>query len=211
MKFKFNKHVLVIAVLALGICLAITPLIVFNVRNQASSFARLTHSQQEIEQVEQVLSLMQDCETGSRGFVITGDEKFLEPYRRALNDLPGRLETIKQLSNEDRVQHDYAISLVSLVNEKIRLSRNTINTRRDKGYNEAIQLVTEGAGKKSMDSIRNLVAKILIYDHELLQQRKVEYQEALSHTSYVFLGIIVCCISMLLFFIRQLWIYFKEK
>src|SRR3954447_10183974 len=140
MKFKFNKQALLIIALAIGVCGAITALIAFNVRNQAATSDRLTHSQQEIEQVEQILSLMVDCETGSRGFVITGDEKFLEPYVRAVKNIPARLEQIEKLSKDDSLQQKYAQALISLIHEKIRLSGLTITARRDKGFNVAMQL-----------------------------------------------------------------------
>src|SRR5205085_7722531 len=99
----------------------------------------------------------------------------------------------------------------SLVKEKIRLSRLTIDNRRDKMPNGAVQVLHQGAGKTSMDRIRSLIEKILSYDRELLQQRKMKYHEALSNTNYLLLGIIIYCVIMLLFFIRKVWFYFREK
>ena len=52
----------------------------------------VTHTHEVLEHVANVLSLLKDAETGQRGYVITGDEAFLEPYQSGVGSDPQRLE-----------------------------------------------------------------------------------------------------------------------
>ena len=50
------------------------------------------HTLEVISQVEQIMSLAKDAETGSRGFLITGENNYLEPYTVARRELPAALD-----------------------------------------------------------------------------------------------------------------------
>src|SRR5260370_13526588 len=64
----------------------------------------VVHTYQVISAVERAFSDIQDAETGQRGFIITGDEKYLEPYERALPTTPESLPEIRQLIVDRPVQ-----------------------------------------------------------------------------------------------------------
>ena len=53
---------------------------------------RVSHTYEVTGALENVLSLMKDVETGARGYLITGDSTFLEPYQTAMGLLPGRFK-----------------------------------------------------------------------------------------------------------------------
>jgi CHASE3 domain sensor protein len=57
----------------------------------------VVHTYQVISAVERAFSGIQDAETGQRGFIITGDEKYLDPYEHALQTIPESLPTVRQL------------------------------------------------------------------------------------------------------------------
>lgn len=83
------------------------------------------------EQVEAVLSTMKDLETGERGFLLTGADEFLEPYRAAEARLGGYLPA--------GVSYDGATSaslsaLRRLVTVKREVAEQAIEARRSQGF-----------------------------------------------------------------------------
>ena len=59
-----------------------------SVRVLSDSEYWVSHTWQVINAVEQVIGSAKDAETGNRGFLLTGDESYLEPYTRAVHELP---------------------------------------------------------------------------------------------------------------------------
>ena len=51
---------------------------------------RVTHTHEVIEGLEHVLSVLKDAETGQRGFILTGEERYLEPYNAATGEIQRR-------------------------------------------------------------------------------------------------------------------------
>ncbi|SHN07139.1 CHASE3 domain-containing protein [Chitinophaga sp. CF418] len=62
----------------------------FSIRNLLQSAFWVDHTNAVIYRLENTLSFMKDAETGQRGYLLTGDEDFLEPYRRETGKMPGR-------------------------------------------------------------------------------------------------------------------------
>jgi signal transduction histidine kinase/CHASE3 domain sensor protein len=125
-------------------------------------------------QVDEVLSLVKDAETGQRGFIITGEEKYLEPYNAALPQIDSAINQLQSLTSDNPLQNDR----VGIFGEKVRQRTNrlqeTINLRRSKGFIEAQNNVLTGIGKKEMDDMRSIVAEIRTEELNLFDQRQSE-------------------------------------
>jgi signal transduction histidine kinase len=104
--------------------------------------------------ITETLSLLKDIETGQRGFIITGDESFLVPYKIAKARFD---ETYKNLTdnlseaNNDKFEHAH---LDRLVQQRIRQAEFLINERRDKGASMLHDPTLYQEGKQLMDEIR---------------------------------------------------------
>src|SRR6201996_7897299 len=62
----------------------------------ATSF-KVAHAHEVLFQMDQLLSEMKDAETGQRGYVITGEQEYLEPYNSAIASVPGSLSELRRL------------------------------------------------------------------------------------------------------------------
>src|SRR5688572_4732913 len=60
-----------------------------------------------------------EAETGVRGYVITKDSRFLEPYYAAIDSIPNTYTQIRKLLGENSAQHKRLDTLISLINEKL--------------------------------------------------------------------------------------------
>ncbi len=114
-------------------------------------------------QIEKVFSLLQDAETGQRGYVITGDERFLEPYSNAVANLDtqiGRLEQLFAAEPAASQRKDFA-ALRDLSARKQRIMADTVSIRAEQGVEAGLAIVSNGRGRIIMDDVRVVVARMI--------------------------------------------------
>ncbi len=119
--------------------------------------------------IQGVLSHVTDTETGQRGYLITGDESFLGPYREGLEALPRELEQLQMLTKDNPHQQARLDELVPLVREKCAFVEQAVERRRSGG--DYFELVRSGRGKQLMDDVRRLVDGMLQEEQRLLIER----------------------------------------
>ena len=95
-----RQDLLIIAgfVLSIAILTALGGLSFRYMAAEAEADRSFNHTQVVIGDLDRLVSSMKDVETGQRGFVITGDEKFLGPYKAALGDVKSRMAELKRLT-----------------------------------------------------------------------------------------------------------------
>ena len=102
---------------------------------------------------ERLLSSIKDVETGQRGFIITGKDDYLAPYRSGRAAAQSDLETIGHL---DR---DGSTLLADLVEARLREVATSLDLYRSEGPAASVAHVQAGAGKALMDRVRIEVAR----------------------------------------------------
>jgi PAS domain S-box-containing protein len=121
--------------------------------------SRAVFHRHAIAQSEEVLSTLKDAETGQRGFIITGDEKYLEPYNVALVRLPEEVADLKGMTKVAIPVEDLA-KIKQLVQEKLSDLQTGIQLRRTSGFDAAAAMVKTGVGKETMDNLRVAIAQL---------------------------------------------------
>lgn len=164
------------------------------------------HSQQLVSTSRQTLQLLIDAETGTRGYVATGQNAFLDPYKSTVAKLGLNLSKLENLVENDPDQQDNINKLVTAANDKLVTMKNNIDTRDAKGLDYVIQSGMLLKGKEVMDQIRKLVADINDIEVRSLNIGKQKTQQAANQTilatefgSAIFLVIIV----VLFFYIQK--------
>jgi PAS domain S-box-containing protein len=112
-----------------------------------------------IARIEQLESVVKDAETGQRGFIITGEESYLEPFDQATKRLPAELERLGQ-SPHALLTPDEIETVTHLIAQKMAELRSTLEVRRSGGFEAALPLVRAGTGKRLMDDLRAEVARL---------------------------------------------------
>jgi PAS domain S-box-containing protein len=112
-----------------------------------------------ITRLAELLSVMKDAETGERGFIISNDEKFLEPFNHASQRLPAELEELRGFPWIDVNTEEIGL-ITQIVDQRMEKLRNAIELRRDTGFDAAAAIVREGSGKELMDQLRAEVARL---------------------------------------------------
>jgi diguanylate cyclase (GGDEF)-like protein/PAS domain S-box-containing protein len=119
----------------------------------------------------ETLSLLKDAETGGRGFLLTGDEQFLEPYQKAVPRVQSALATLARLSAGDTAQQGGTIRVTDLAHQKLNHVALIISLRRQgKPISEIGPLL--GRGKALMDAVRVEIGQMMARADLLLQERE---------------------------------------
>jgi methyl-accepting chemotaxis protein len=157
--------------------------------------AKVAHTYQVLENLEALISLLKDAETGQRGYLLTGEELYLDPYTKALPAIDKKFRDVRDLTKENAGQHDRLAALGPLIDE--RLSDLSEGIRRYKA--EAGQGAPAGPkgkiseamrqrldkGKAHMDQIRKRVDDLERVERDLLEQRAETEQRAVLGTRLV--------------------------
>ncbi len=153
----------------------------------------VTHTHDVLESVAHVLSSMKDAETGQRGFVITGIDSFLEPYRTALDAVPREIKNLRQLTADNPNQQKRLDQMEPIIAEKFSELKQTIDLRREKGFEPAAKVVAGGEGKKAMDNLRQVLAQVEQEERGLLKQRAEDAEAtAAGSKSTIVVGTLLC-------------------
>lgn len=145
-----------------------------NTRRLIQNNRWVTHTYQVVAQLDQELSLAQDVETGTRGFIITGQEKFLEPYQTGVQGLHDNLSVLSSLVRDNPQQSARVAILEKQLKTRLEVSRRQIALRRTKGLAAAEQDVSNGGGKRAMDAVRATVTDMKNHEFALLNLRQQE-------------------------------------
>jgi len=141
--------------------------------------ARLSrHTQEVIAQVREVLALLTDVETAQRGFALTADERFLEPYDRARTKQPKELARLRSLTANNPHQQRRLDRLETLHDEKLQYVAQIIDLRRSQGLVAAAQRVGLLQGKDIMDEARAVLADMEAEEKHLQDERERRVESA---------------------------------
>lgn len=151
------------------------------------------HSHLVLENIAGVLSQMKDAETGQRGFVITGDEEYLEPYESGRTSVEKLVKDLRELTADNPRQQKRIDDLEPLVEAKLAELKRTVDLRRSAGFEETKKVVQGGVGKKAMDDIRQVLNQMDLEERELLKQRASEVEASASSARLtITLGTLLC-------------------
>jgi len=117
-------------------------------------------AQYSLYQLERVLSLLKDAETGQRGYLLSRDEGYLDPYRVALAEMPSALHELKATVAADPLQRDRAAGLETMVMDQLAaLARGVVEWREEAPA--IIDSALLDSGKTRMDAIRDSISAMI--------------------------------------------------
>ena len=109
----------------------------------------------------EILSTLQDAETGQRGYLLTEDERFLEPYYSAMSRLDEVNEELKNLRGATESSGAEILHLKELIEQRLALLTTNVTLAKEGGRDEAVARVKTAQGKELMDQIRVEIGTIM--------------------------------------------------
>lgn len=201
MKLHYKKNVLSGFFLALAIIASLGVYSYLSIEKLINSAQLLNHSSQVISSAEEVLSITIDVETAARGYVITGDRSYLEPYDSAMIQIDNQISELKAATSSDPEQSSRVEKLDHLIHKKTQISGSIIKAR-ERSFAEAQDLIVAGHGKKVMDDIRDLILEVQQTERELFKRQNFATAESLQQFQISFLALLIApaVIIILLFY-----------
>ena len=155
---------------------------------------------------EALLSALSDAETGERGYALTGDETFLEPYLAVVGKVQEQLQSLRQLAISGDAQRALT-ALTPLVDAKLAELARVIKLRRDHKMMAVLNLVREGSGKQLMDTIRARMQDFSLAEQRLLLQNESALQ---IHMGQLRLTIIAISLLFLLMTLAGVYLFHRQ-
>ncbi len=103
--------------------------------------APVEHTYRVLSGIDGLQGRLKDAERGQRGYVITGDERYLQPYRRSLTAIAGGLDLLGSLTSDNPHQQAMLAQVRVPVRDKLAELAETIELRRTRGLEAASRVV----------------------------------------------------------------------
>lgn len=130
------------------------------------------HSSRVFRVVDNVLSTVKDAETGHRGYQLTRDTSYLEPYHASIQELPEMLRELDSLVQDNFLQKRNVDTLQLLINTQyLLINRILSNAERSSLYMDRYESKLLKDGKVNMTKIRNTISKIRDLEEEVYTSR----------------------------------------
>ncbi len=142
----------------------------------------VTHTYQVLSELEDILSLIKDAENGQRGYLLTGEDSYLEPYTSAVTSIQQKLDSTRKLTADNPVQQQNLDRLNVLIDQRLQIMKQRIELRRTRGLQATLQDNTVQRGMPVMNEIRQLIAQMKTREQDLLAQRSTKANSAAQNT-----------------------------
>lgn len=168
---KLKNPYLISSLLSSVILLA---LIVFfsNVKEKNISANLVEHSNKVIKRSNDLFLDLIQHQTGIRGYMITNDTSFLQPYTNSLPNIKKHFKELRNLTKENQLQQHWLDSLETLIKQRTELSENIILKIKELAVNSNQQVSIAEEGKIIADNAKLFLTKIINHEYKLLEQRK---------------------------------------
>jgi len=157
---------------------------------ERSSRAAVTESHATIETLQRVQITLLNAETGQRGYLVTGDDAYLDPFHRAQREVHADLGRLRRLTVDDGpLQAARVDSLTLLVGRKFDELSETIALRQGGDAGAAQRVVASGRGRATMELARRLTRDVASNEEaELRARNDLEVRNSRALTVMILLG-----------------------
>jgi CHASE3 domain sensor protein len=175
-KWSLEKKILEVFGFALAVLLVINWLSYHSVTMHTETAYHINRIHTILEKLDNIVSLVKDAESGQRGYIITGNELYLEPYNAAIESIPMEIKELQKLTSNDPEQQNKIDLLQFFIDEKLAGLKERVQLRRTKGFEPAAEQVRNGKGRLTMDKIRNVSNEIRSKEWADLKNEYAELQ-----------------------------------
>ena len=167
--------------------------------DEAEASHRARHAQLVLGSASDLERLVVDLETGERGFVITGDESFLEPWTAAQSSLPAATSELEGLASGP-VQRARAERITAEVNSYLRDYSAPVVAAARRGDPSAGSLATARDGRRRVDALRSRLDQLRTTESDLATRRQDRVDAATRRAVIAAVAGLVGSVVLILFF-----------
>ena len=162
------------------------------------------HSYEVLGTIKDLSHAILDAETGQRGYLLTGSDDYLAPYQASLGRVSFLQGELQRLTANDPAEQERLRTLAPVLQRKLEELAQTVQLRRDIGFDAAIRIVRTDVGREYMKTIEATIAAMTGDEESLLAQRLAEADSRGAWFRWLMLSGAVAAIAALLWAARLL-------
>ena len=134
----------------------------------------VTHIGHVLKTLDAIMASLHDVETGQRGYAITGDDTFLQPYHSGTGKLGGMVGKVRSLTSDNERQVRRIAALDPLIAQRLAFAKEVIEARKSGTFEMAQDLILSGRGLRLMEDAAKVLQAMEDDENGLLEKRKAE-------------------------------------
>lgn len=153
------------------------------------------HTYKTIQSATQLLSLLKDAETSERGYIITGDSTFLEPFLQAEADLEAELDSLSGLIQNTSQTSSLERKILGVVQRRQNELTAVLTVYKNDGKESAVKRVPQKVSKARMDTLRRLVRtltqreRLLLANRDITLEQNTAMEDTVRFSAFTMIGI----------------------
>ncbi len=156
-----------------------------------SVFEQVIHKEEEFDQYLRLFADLKEAEDWQREYLLTGEARFLVPYRVAVARVGERLLSMEALSSQDQGATARFRDMKTLATKRLELLQLVLDARDKKGVDAALAIVRSGVGAAVRSQIRHLMLQLELEDMTLLKEQHDHAHETAAVTVLALTGAMV--------------------
>ena len=189
--------------LAIGYAVAIAALIMnaaftfWNLNTVRSTWDTLASGRDFVRGIDSTLSELRDAETGQRGYLLTGDERYLVPYTRSHADILASIDRLRSLAGDSDSRQRHLNTVAEASDVKLAELERSLAVRRQDGLEAAIAIVNTDRGKDAMGRVRYELVAMRAEEDATRNTLRSRLQAAITRTMLTFTFASVLALALL--------------
>jgi methyl-accepting chemotaxis protein len=154
-----------------------------NTTDMVETESWVTHTYEVKARLANLLAELTSAESAERGYLITGNESFLDPFKASLAGAKLALDDVRRLTSDNAHQQARLGQLAPLIEQRLATLRDTVDIRRNSGAEAANRQVQQNGGLALMEKISAMVADADQEEADLLKKRADAAHDATDTTT----------------------------
>lgn len=179
--------------LAIAIVLVIVVLFYFDWRAYQKATRQSDETQQFIGEMNNLQSSVKEAESAQRGYLLTGDRKYLAPYEKAASEIPKELDDLTRTAANVPREKQQVAGIRSLVLDKLAELKKTIEVRDLEGDEAAMAIMRTGEGRLTMDEVRSVGNMLVRREQAELYNSDRELETSANNSRII---VLVGCVGL---------------
>lgn len=206
-RFK-EKRILIGLGLAFAVLIFVQLVLLGNAAEQRRVVAYVAKTRDFIEKLHQLVTYLSEAETGRRGYVLSGQDRYLAHHSNRVNNAYQALKELQELETAETAQIAAVKELEALVAQRLTISSNSIRARQANGLDIPAQIGFIEAGQKAMDPIRQFVNRVTEKESVVLRERQAERDANIDDITRF--AVLLSSLGLLLFG-AQLYLFLRAE
>jgi PAS domain S-box-containing protein len=177
---------------------------------QTSAQADVQRSIEVINDLNRVMTGLLEAETGQRGYILTNDSRYLEPFTKAAPDVLAEIQRLQEAAQDDAQTAASLTTLRSFAEQKLAELRETIAMEQQGHHDEAVARIRAGVDREFMDRVRAVIAGLSQDETRRLIERRGVAAKADQLLQFGVIGAVLALLALAFFGLRAIRDQFRQ-